>query len=415
MAELVRVSCRLANSKLMAEHGPQILYAVTDIVPVGEGAPAAGPVNVSFVLDRSGSMAGEKIDNLRRAVKLALDLLDPDDIVSIVLFDDRVEVLAPASPVRDKESLKRRVDQIRDRGGTEISKGMEAGLNELDKYHTPDRVSRMILLTDGQTYGDEDQCLEWAKQLAEKKIPLIAFGLGDDWNEDFLDRLANVTAGAGGLSEFIDAPEKIVDFFERVVAGAKRVVVRDAWLTVRLIPGVTPQRVWRVRPLIGLLGATALSDRGIQVALGDLERDQGQSLLMELTVQKKPKGVFRIAQVEVGYRTPAGQEERVRQDLAVEFTTDAEEAKKVDEEVRRLVKAVTAHRLQTKALEEAARGGDRTRAKDLLMQATILLRDLGNQELADQAQQEAERLGRGEEMSPTGTKRLRYETRRLTS
>ncbi|MCS7223231.1 MAG: VWA domain-containing protein [Armatimonadetes bacterium] len=415
MSESVKLSCRLAREKMLADQGPQVVYALAEIIPIGEGIGGAGPVNVAFVLDRSGSMAGEKVRYLREAVKLALDGLDSDDIVTIVIFDDQVEVLAPAAPVVNRNELKRKVDQITDRGGTHISLGIERALSELLKNYSPDRVNRMILLTDGQTYGDEAQCRDLARQLAEKKIPLIAFGLGEDWNEEFLDDMAAITSSAGGFSEFIDQPDKIVDFFQRVVSGAKKVVARDAFLTVRLSAGVTPRRVWRVRPLIGALSPKNLSDRDIQVSLGDLERDEGQSVLMELTVAKKPKGLFRICQVEVSHRRTSDQkEEKVRQDVVVEFVADPAQAQKVDAEMMRLVEKVTAHQLQTRALE-AARAGDRGTATRLLRQAATRLLNLGESGLAQEAQREADRLERGEDLTPTGTKRLRYETRRLSS
>ena len=118
MADEVKLAVTLARAKMLANAAPQVQYALIEVIPVGEGLPEAAPLNLCFVLDRSGSMAGEKIENLRKAVQLVIDQLDPTDIVSIVIFDDQADVLVPATPATDKNALKAKVNSITDRGGT---------------------------------------------------------------------------------------------------------------------------------------------------------------------------------------------------------------------------------------------------------------------------------------------------------
>jgi Ca-activated chloride channel family protein len=348
-------------------------------------------------------------------VELVIDQLDPMDILSIVIFDDRAEVLVPATPVTDKNALKAKVKGITDRGGTEMSKGMQLGIQELQKHLTPDRVSRMVLLTDGQTYGDEDECQKLANQLAQLSVPLYAFGLGEDWNEDLLDALANATKSLGGFAEFIERPEQILRHFEFAVRSAKRVVARNAYLTLKLAQGVGPRQVWRVLPLIANLGYQPISDRDVQVPLGDLERDEGQAVLLEFSVTSKPKGVFRIMQAEVTYDLPHENRygEKVKADIVMEFTDDAQAVQQVNPRVMNLVEKATAFKLQTRALD-AARAGDISTATRLLRQSATRLLNIGETELAKLAEDEAARLEQGQQMTSTGTKRLRYETQRLT-
>jgi Ca-activated chloride channel family protein len=415
MAEEVKLVATLARPKMLANANPQLNYVLLEVIPVGEGLPQSAPLNLCLVLDRSGSMAGQKIENLRRAVELVIDQLDPMDILSIVLFDDRAEVLVPATPVTDKNALKAKVKGITDRGGTEMSKGMQLGIQELQKHLTPDRVSRMVLLTDGQTYGDEDECQKLANQLAQLSVPLYAFGLGEDWNEDLLDALANATKSLGGFAEFIERPEQILRHFEFAVRSAKRVVARNAYLTLKLAQGVGPRQVWRVLPLIANLGYQPISDRDVQVPLGDLERDEGQAVLLEFSVTSKPKGVFRIMQAEVTYDLPHENRygEKVKADIVMEFTDDAQAVQQVNPRVMNLVEKATAFKLQTRALD-AARAGDISTATRLLRQSATRLLNIGETELAKVAEEEAARLEQGQQMTSTGTKRLRYETQRLT-
>lgn len=415
MAEEVKLVATLARPKMLANANPQLNYVLLEVIPVGEGLPQSAPLNLCLVLDRSGSMAGQKIENLRRAVELVIDQLDPMDILSIVIFDDRAEVLVPATPVTDKNALKAKVKSITDRGGTEMSKGMQLGIQELQKHLTPDRVSRMVLLTDGQTYGDEDECQKLANQLAQLSVPLYAFGLGEDWNEDLLDALANATKSLGGFAEFIERPEQILRHFEFAVRSAKRVVARNAYLTLKLAQGVGPRQVWRVLPLIANLGYQPISDRDVQVPLGDLERDEGQAVLLEFSVTSKPKGVFRIMQAEVTYDLPHENRygEKVKADIVMEFTDDAQAVQQVNPRVMNLVEKATAFKLQTRALD-AARAGDISTATRLLRQSATRLLNIGETELAKLAEDEAARLEQGQQMTSTGTKRLRYETQRLT-
>ncbi|MFA0758417.1 MAG: hypothetical protein PVTTEEND_000439 [Candidatus Fervidibacter sp.] len=415
MAEEVKLAATLARPKMLANANPQLNYVLLEVIPVGEGLPQSAPLNLCLVLDRSGSMAGQKMENLRRAVELVIDQLDPTDILSIVIFDDRAEILVPATSVTDKNTLKAKVKGITDRGGTEMSKGMQLGIQELQKHLTPDRVSRMVLLTDGQTYGDEDECQKLANQLAQLSVPLYAFGLGEDWNEDLLDALANATKSLGGFAEFIERPEQILRHFEFAVRSAKRVVARNAYLTLKLAQGVGPRQVWRVLPLIANLGYQPISDRDVQVPLGDLERDEGQAVLLEFSVTSKPKGVFRIMQAEVTYDLPHENRygEKVKADIVMEFTDDEKAVQQVNPRVMNLVEKATAFKLQTRALD-AAKAGDISTATRLLRQSATRLLNIGETELAKVAEEEAARLEQGQQMTSTGTKRLRYETQRLT-
>lgn len=415
MEQVVKLQCTLARERVLATQSPQLCYLLIEVMPIGAGEGERMPLNLSFVLDRSGSMAGEKIENLKKAVKLVIEQLEPSDIVSIVIFDDKAEVLVPSQKATDIDGLKRLVDKITDRGGTEMSKGMRLGLNELRKHMAPTMVNRMVLLTDGQTFGDEDECVRIARECQELGIPIAAFGLGEDWNEELLDEIAEATKYSGGFSEFISEPSQILTHFQDVLRSMKGTVAKNAYLTLRLAQGVSPRQVWRVLPLISNLGYQPLSDRDVQVALGDLERDVGQAVLVELTIPPRSVGRYRIAQAEVSYDIPSRNVfgERVRSDIIVEYTADEEAAKQVNAKVMNFVERATAFRLQTQALQ-AAKAGDYQRATQLLRQSATRLLNLGERELATVALEEARRLEQGEGMSSTGTKRLRYETQRLT-
>jgi Ca-activated chloride channel family protein len=390
----------------------QLGYVLIEAAPSQAMETVQMPLNLSLVLDKSGSMAGQKIADLKTAAKMAIDQLTPDDYVSLIVFDDTSSVIFPSQKAADKATLKKAVDRIRDGGGTHISFGMSKGLIELEKQLGPDRASRMILLTDGETFGDEQGCRNLAKQAGDATIPISAFGLGEDWIEELLDDIADAS---GGSSDYIDSPSKIAGAFQRTVKTGQAAVVQNATLVLRLASGVSPRAIWRVTPLISRLGTHHLSDRDVQAALGELAKGAGQSMLVELLFPGRAAGRYRMAQAEVSYDVPSAGliAEKVRTDIVVDFTTDPEAARQHDPRVMNIVEKVTAHKLQTRALEAAAAGDAAAASKQLRAAATRLL-ELGETDLAETASKEADRLEEKGQMSASGTKKLRYETRKLT-
>jgi Ca-activated chloride channel homolog len=414
MAGEVQLTVQTNKDTFPATGGQQLTYVLIEAMPTGVVANVQMPLNFSLVLDHSGSMSGVKLDNLKEAAKLAVDQMGPQDWISIVVFDDKVKVVVPGQPVSDVQGLKSQIDGIRAGGGTAISRGMKEGLEELRKGLGPDRVSRMLLLTDGETFGDEDVCRRLAADAGGEGIPIVALGLGEEWNEQLLDDIADA---AGGTSDFIPdgQPDVILTTFERQVRAAQATVVQNANLVLRLVGGMMPRAVWRVTPMIAKLGHRALSDRDVQVTMGDMERDQGQSVLVEMLVPPRQPGSYRIAQAEVSYDVPAAglTGEKAKTDVLLNFTEDPTAAAQENPYVMNIIEKVTAHKLQTRALDEAAVGNIVGATQKLRAAATRLL-ELGEDDLAQTAMDEAERLEQGEGLSAGGTKKLRYETRKLT-
>jgi Ca-activated chloride channel family protein len=153
----------------------------------------------------------------------------------------------------------------------------------------------------------------------------------------------------------------------------------------------------------------------VQVSLGEMEKGQSRSILVELLVAPRPAGRYRIAQTEISYDVPGLKlvGERVRSDILLDFTADAVQAKEYDAGVMNIVEKVTAFKLQTRALEEAKMGNIVGASQTLRAAATRLL-EIGEEDLAQSAMEEAENLEKSGQMSSHGTKKLRYETRKLT-
>ncbi len=408
MAGEVNLRATLARPYLAATTTPQVAYALLEVQPSEVVAQVRMPVNVCFVLDRSGSMKGEKIDRVRQATALAVDGLDAQDIVAVVIFDHRTEVLVPAGPMSDRRVFKERIARIRDSGGTKIAPALDKAIIEIQKDRRG-AIRRLVLLTDGQT-ENEDECLRRAEDAGRLGIPLTALGIGKDWNEDLLIDMAN---RSGGTADYIAQPDAITAFFQKTVQTAQKAAIQNANLNLRLVSGITPRAVWQVTPLINNLGYKPISDRDVSVTLGELETGQGRTLLVELLVDPRSAGSYRVGQAEVVYDVPALGRigEKAKVDLLLTFTADQSQQAQVNPGVMNIVEKVSAFKLQTRALQDLAEG-DVQGATQKLKSAVTRLLSQGETELAETMQQEITNLEQSGQLSSEGQKTIKFQGRK---
>ncbi len=384
--------------------GSQVAYVLVEAKPTQMMAQVRMPLNFALVLDHSGSMKGAKLKNVKEAVKMVIDRLEPTDYVSVVIFDDTSQVIIPSMPANDKPGMKAAIEQIRDAGGTTMSLGMIQGLNELRRWNIPHAVNRMILLTDGVTYGDSDRCRQLARDAAAAGISIYPLGIGADWDEDLLDTVGQLSGGMP--AEFIRNPSDALNIFEQQLQSAVDVAIRNTTLILRLPEGITAKKAVKVLPIISDLGQSVLSDRQIVVPLGDLEKDKPQSVLVELLIDPRPAGLFRIAQAELSYDVPITNlvGERIRDDIKVSFTTDANQAAPVNAYVMNFAEKANAHRLVTRVLEEYKRTG----------KATTRLAPNVTRVLDEETQAALEQINQGQQISQEQVKSIGNKTRKLT-
>jgi Ca-activated chloride channel homolog len=408
MADEVNLRTTLGRPFLATVDTPQVAYLLLEVLPSQAVAQVRMPINVSFVLDHSGSMKGEKMDRVRRATARAFELLDAQDTASVVIFDHRTDVLIPAAPVTNAREAQQKISQIRDAGGTKIAPAVEKGLREIDKGGS-NTIRRLVLLTDGQTENEGD-CLRQADEASRRGVPITALGVGKDWNEDLLIEMANRSSGT---ADYIDQPDKIVDYFQHTVQRAQATAIHNASLTLRLVQGVLPRAVWQVFPLISNLGYRPVSDRDVSVTLGELETGSGRTLLIELLVDPRPSGQYRIGLAEVSYDVPAlgRQSERTRAEIMLTFTADPALTGQVNAPVMNIVEKVSAFKLQTRALTDL-QAGDVTGATQKLQSAVTRLLNQGELELAQTMQQEISNLQQSGQLSSEGQKTMKFGTRK---
>ncbi len=400
----VTLAHQLGKDFMPVTGGSQIAYVLLEAKPTAMMAQVRMPLNFALVLDHSGSMRGAKLKNVKEAVKMVIDRLEPTDYISVVIFDDTAQVIIPSMPANDPIGMKAAIDRIPDAGGTTMSLGMIQGLGELRRWNIPNAINRMILLTDGVTYGDTDRCRQLARDAAAANIAINPLGIGSDWDESLLDDIGQLSGGTP--AEFIRSASDAMTIFQQQLQSAVAVAVRNVALTLRLPTGVSPRKAVKVLPLIRDVDASSLSDRQVVVSLGDLEKDNAQSVLVELMIDPRPAGLFRIAQAELSYDVPVAgiMNERIRDDIKVTFTTDANEAAQVNATVMNFAEKANANRLVTRVLDEYKRTG----------KATTKLAPNVTRVLDPETQAAIEQINQGQQISQDQVKSIGNKTRKLT-
>ncbi|MCI0550899.1 MAG: DnaJ domain-containing protein, partial [Anaerolineae bacterium] len=145
-----KILCSRPNLVQLDE--PQMLYVMLELEAPEEARQSSSPpLNVSLVIDRSTSMQGEKMDIVKASAIQVLRNLRQQDILSVVAFSDRAEVIIPASYQQDRPRLEAKIQMIQPSGATEMYQGLELGVKEVYRSLDSKRVNHIILLTDGHT------------------------------------------------------------------------------------------------------------------------------------------------------------------------------------------------------------------------------------------------------------------------
>ena len=340
-AEQVQIDASLADPMLLAGK-KQTTYLNTTLQAFKMTSSERAPVNVALVLDKSGSMKGEKIDRAKEAAIRAIDRLGKDDIVSVIVYDSTVQVLVPATKLRDKQTVQQAIRGVRAAGSTALFAGVSKGAKEIRKFLESERVNRIILLSDGKANVGPQSPSELAqlgRSLAKENITVSTLGLGLDYNEDLMTKLAN--AGEGN-HVFIEDASQMAGIFNAEFDDVLSVVAQEVTVTVTAADGIRPVRV---------IGRDAeINGQQVVVQLAQLYSEQEKYVMLELEVPAGKIGVPRkLAKVEVVYANMQTKTtDRLTNSVSVNFSRTAQEAQaRVNRDVmERLVLQVANERSQ---------------------------------------------------------------------
>src|SRR6202158_2648211 len=380
MAEPLSFEALASREYVLSSAENFVLYALLEAIAQGTGVAGGAnplPLNLGVVLDRSGSMYDERrLEFVIEAVRFLADNVAPEDKVAIVAFADRAKVIVGQDEIHNKGAVRsviEDIDLLEIGGGTQMALGMRAAIDEVKKNLSPDRLNRVLVLTDGQTY-EETACIE----LAEKNSGEISFstmGVGVEFNEKLLQRIAQ---DSNGKYHFIGDPAEIPQIFEDELEGLRAVSLRNGRIEVTLSQGVQVREAFRASPEIYVLGTPLVGeDRKISYEIGDLQAGVPGSVLLTLVLPPRKPGQVRILQSNFHYEVPGGSEKTVSCDLTCDYTLDRTLTSKRNGRVMNLVDQVSIAKLQAKA-EEELKAGNVDRATRLLGNALQGTQRMGN-------------------------------------
>ena len=386
---------------------PLVHYVLTRITASSIGEAMRPPINMAIVIDRSTSMKGARMDQVRSATLAILEDLLPSDSVAIIAFSDHAEVIVSPEQSKDISTARARLGLLQASGGTEIGQGLQLGLEQLTNQTNPGGINHLILLTDGRTYGDDDLCLSLADEAAEAKIAINCVGIGSDWSDRLLDDMASRT---GGSVIFLSTPKRINELIARIYDSLTHTVGRGLKLEGALGQMVDLRSTFRIQPDPMPMGDS------IPIKLGNLTRHEPISLLMEFVVN--PTAItdqIVLANFSVSGELIGQREEDSISILPIEIsspTTHQPDPSPPPEDIMSALSQLSMYRLQEKARHEAELGQVAQAARRLENLATHLLAS-GERELAKAALNEAVQLARSRRLSSEGEKVLKYGTRAL--
>jgi Ca-activated chloride channel homolog len=379
MAEPLSFEALPSSEYVLSTAENYVLYVLLEALASGAAGSGGArlPLNLGIVIDRSGSMYDERrLEFVVEAVKFLARSVAPQDKVAVVAFADKAQVIVHPDQIHNGNVVRQALDDLdllEIGGGTQMALGMRAGIDEVKRNLEPNRLNRVLVLTDGQTY-EETACIDLAGQNRDQ-MSFSTMGVGAEFNEKLLQRIAQ---DSHGKYHFIGDSSEIPGIFDDELQGLRGVTVRNGRIEVTLSQGVQVREAFRASPEIYGLGTPLVGDdRHINYEIGDLESGIPGSVLLTLVLPPRRPGPVRIGQAAFRFEVPGEGERTVNTDIMVEYTLDRTMTSKRSGRVMNLLDQVSIAKLQSKA-EEELKAGNVDRATRLLSNAIQGTQRLGN-------------------------------------
>jgi Ca-activated chloride channel family protein len=291
--EPVRLRVELDRPVLPAESRETVIVKVA-LDGVRRPTARRAPVNVALVIDKSGSMSGERIERAREAALAAVRRLGRDDVVSLVVFDREARVLVPARRVGDGAGLEAAIEGIDASGHTALHAGVVLGAEQLCRHLEDLRTHRVILMSDGQANvgpRSADDLGRLGTELVDQGISVTTVGLGMDYNEDLMAALAR---RSDGNTYFAAQARDLPRIFDEELGDVLSIVARRVVLEIDFPHGARPVRI------VGREGR--VEDGRAVVELNQIYGGQEKFALIEVEVEPgRADAVREVARARVRY------------------------------------------------------------------------------------------------------------------
>lgn len=403
----VDLSILYSRASLMRLNEPQLIYVLMELSTTTKAqAVPSLPLNLCLVIDRSTSMQGERMDMVKATAIELVRQIKPEDSLSIVAFSDRADVLVSASQRLARPAVEDQIKQITTGGGTEIFHGLESGYMEVRSKANRSFVNHIILITDGRTYGDEAACMNIAAQAAGNGIGISALGIGDEWNDVFLDAL---TSRTGGSTVYVSRAGDIKQYLWEKFTGLGQAYADRVNLELDFTPGTELTYAFRLSPDVAPLQSTS------PIPLGSIPYHPNLSILLELKIPfvRAQNNPYTFAQGRVTFNLPGKSHSGFG--LPVVLASPVTTTSSIQPPPTRLLQAMSRlnlYRMQERANQSLSEGNRESATRHLQNLATHLFAH-GKHELARAVLKEVDQIQHEQDISHKGKKRIKYGTRAL--
>jgi len=291
---VIRMEGRLSHPYVVP--GRSEIFVTVDLTGAEQPGSSRTPVNLALVIDRSGSMSGEKLAQAKQAARHLVQQLQAADRLAIIHYGSDVKVLPgmPAQP-ENRERMLSFVDGIWDEGGTNISAGLESARNELVPVSGSFKVNRAILISDGQpTEGvtDDHALISLVQQMRAQGITVSSIGVGTDFNEDLMQSFAEYGSGSYG---YLRETAQLATLFQKDLRQASTTIARGVELSFDLPEGM------QVAEVLGYRFTQA--GQSVRVALSDFSAGQVERVVARVMVTAPGAGKsFAVAGLRLAYQ-----------------------------------------------------------------------------------------------------------------
>ena len=283
------------SSPIILEGTPETNYLKVSLSGQNIDSKKRVPINLAIVIDKSGSMSGQRIEKAREAAILAVNMLNENDTLSIVAYDSKARVIVPATKVDNKLRIIGLINEnIYAEGGTALFAGLSKGIKQVENQLTKDKVNRIILLSDGQANigpSSVDELSQLAIIAAKKNIAITTLGIGSDYNELLMSSIASYS---DGNHVFVNNSADLENVFVHEFTDLMSAIAQDVVITIQLKNGVKPVR------LLGRDGV--IKDNQVTVKMNQLFSNQEKYVLLEVIPDKGKVGQSKtLAQIDLQY------------------------------------------------------------------------------------------------------------------
>lgn len=407
---LPEVVCRVEMDRdvVFAGQRQTAVVKVTLDAPVVPRREERPPVNLGIVLDRSGSMAGDKIEKARDAAIAALRRLGAQDTFSLVTYSDRIETVVPAQSASNTAWIEQKIRAITTGGNTALFAGVGQGASEVRKNLSRDSVHRLLLLSDGKANSGPSSPEELGRlgtALRKEGISVSTIGVGTDYNEDLMTLMAQ---NSDGNTYFVESSADLPHIFSKELGDVLSVVASRVVIEVEFPAGIRPIRI------IGRDGRVGANT--VQVSLNQLYGGQEKYALIEVELPESAEGeVRKVADARCTYQDMLANRSNTTSGQAmVRFSKKPEEVEQsVNIAVGKEVMLNRAVELQAQAIIQAD-NRDYDQAAETMGRNSAVLMDYADRynvpELKEEAetyQRQAEEIKLKKVLSPTQRKEMK--------